>query len=328
MSKRRTCILGTGSHVPEKVLTNDDLARIVETSDEWIITRTGIRRRHIAAENEATSDVASPAALRACEAAGAAPSDIDALILGTATPDMLFPSTACIVQANIGAVNAAAFDISAACSGFIYGMALGKALIETGQAGRVLVIGAETLTKIVNWEDRNTCVLFGDGAGAAVLGRSEGERGILSINFGSDGRLWELLHQPAGGSRMPATIESVEGKKHKIHMTGRDVFKHAVNHMSGAGLKALADAGHKGPELDMLFPHQANIRIMEAVAKRLEVPREKVYVNLERFGNTSAASIPIALDEAIRNGQCKPGMLIGLVAFGGGFTWAASVVRV
>jgi len=328
LTKRRTCILGTGAYVPEKLLTNDDLAKIVDTTDEWIMTRTGIRVRHIAAENEATSDVASPAALRACEAAGISPADLDAVILGTATPDMLFPSTACIVQANIGAVRAAAFDVSAACSGFIYGMALGKGLIETDQARRVLVIGAETLSKIVDWEDRNTCVLFGDGAGAVVIGACEEDRGILSINFGSDGRLWELLHQPAGGSRMPATVESVEKKKHKIHMTGRDVFKHAVTHMSGAGLRALEEAGHTGPELDWLFPHQANIRIMEAVAKRLEVPREKVYVNLERFGNTSAASIPIALDEAVRGGHCRPGMLIGLVAFGGGFTWAAAIARV
>ncbi|RPJ46446.1 MAG: beta-ketoacyl-ACP synthase 3, partial [Candidatus Latescibacterota bacterium] len=213
------------------------------------------------------------------------------------------------------------------CSGFLCGLFLGKGLIETETARHVLVIGAETLTKIVDWEDRNTCVLFGDGAGAVVLGPSEGERGILSINFGSDGRLWELLYQPAGGSRMPATAETVARKQHKIHMAGRDVFKHAVTHMSEAGLEALASAGFTGADLDWLFPHQANLRIMEAVAKRLGVPREKVYINLEKYGNTSAASIPIALDEAIRGGLCAEGMLIGLVAFGGGFTWAAAVVR-
>jgi 3-oxoacyl-[acyl-carrier-protein] synthase-3 len=320
--------LGTGHYVPEKLLTNDDLAKMVDTSDEWIVTRTGIRTRHITTDREATSDVASPAALHACEAAGVDPADLDAVILGTATPDMLFPSTACIVQASIGATRAAAFDISAACSGFLFGLSIGMGMIETDRARRVLVLGAETLTKIVDWEDRNTCVLFGDGAGAVVLGPSDEDgRGILSLNYGSDGRLWELLHQPAGGSRMPATIQTVTEKKHKIHMAGRDVFKHAVTHMCDAGSRALRDAGHAGSDLDWLFPHQANIRIMEAVAKKLGVPRERVYVNLENYGNTSAASIPIALDEAIRGGLCRKGMLVGLVAFGGGFTWAAAVVR-
>jgi 3-oxoacyl-[acyl-carrier-protein] synthase-3 len=327
LNRQRICILGTGSYAPEKLLTNDDLAKMVDTSDEWIVTRTGIRRRHIVSAAEATSDVAAPAALRACEAAGVAPADLDAVVLGTATPDMLFPSTACFVQAKIGAVRAAAFDVSAACSGFLFGLCVGKSLIEAGQARRVLAIGAETLTKFTNWEDRNTCVLFGDGSGAVVLGACEGDRGILSINVGSDGRLWELLYEPAGGSRNPATEETVRQKGHTIHMSGRDVFKHAVQHMSEVLLASLRDAGVTGADLDWLIPHQANLRIMEAVAKRVDVPREKVIVNLEDYGNTSAASIPIAFDEAIRAGRCRPGQLVGLVAFGAGFTWASAVVR-
>lgn len=321
-------ILGTGSYVPEKILTNQDLSEMVDTTDEWIVTRTGIRERHIATEEQATSDMATPAALRACEAAGVAPADLDAIIIGTATSDMPFPSTACLVQANIGAEKAYAFDICAACSGFLYGLNLGRALVLAGLAKRVLVMGAETLTKITDWQDRNTCVLFGDGAGAVVLGPSDDpERGILSINTGSDGRLWELLHQPAGGSRTPASHATVDARDHTIRMIGRDVFKHAVLHMSEAAQKALADAGVTGPDLDWLFPHQANIRIMESVAKKIDIPRERVFVTLERYGNTSAASIPVALDEAIRGGHCGEGSLVGLVAFGGGFTWAASVVR-
>jgi len=327
LSDIRVCIRGTGSYAPEKILTNEDLSKMVDTSDEWIVTRTGIRERHMASDKEATSDMATPAARNALEAAGLDVADLDAIVLGTATPDMHFPSTACIVQANIGAKNAAAFDICAACSGFLYSLAVGKSFIETGVFRNVLVIGAETLTKVTDWEDRNTCVLFGDGAGAAVLTASRGDEGILSINMGSDGTLVELLYQPGGGSRIPATHESVDKKLHTIHMAGRDVFKFAVKHMSEAALKALADAGTSGPELDWLFPHQANLRIMEAVAKRIEVPRERVYVNLDRFGNTSAASVPIALDEAIRGGHCGPGSLVEMVTFGSGFTWAAAVVR-
>ncbi len=323
----RVGILGTGSHVPEKVLTNEELTRMVDTTDEWIVARTGIRERRIAAKSEATSDFAIPAALKACEAAGVDPVDLDAIILGTATPDMAFPSTACLVQARIGAVNAVAFDVSAACSGFLYGMNVGKMMIESGQAKRVLVIGAETLTKITDWQDRKTCVLFGDGAGAAVLGEVEGERGILACNMGSDGRLWKLLHQPAGGSRDPATHETVDRRDHMIRMEGQEVFKHAVKHMSRAILKALDDAGCCSDDLTWLFPHQANLRIMEAVAKRIRLPKERVFINLYKYGNTSAASIGLAFDEAIRGGVCGPGSLAGLVAFGSGFTWAGVVVR-
>lgn len=328
MSKPRVRILGTGSHTPERILTNQDLSEMVDTSDEWIVTRTGIKERHIVSDEEATSDIATVAARKALEAAGTDPADLDNIIIGTATSDMPFPSTACLVQANVGAVNAAAFDISAACSGFLYGLHVGHSLVAGGQAKRVLVMGAETLTRITDWQDRNTCVLFGDAAGAVVLGPSEEEdRGILSISLGSDGRLWELLHQPAGGSRTPASYATVDARDHSIRMKGRDVFKHAVLHMSEAILAALESAGVTGDDLDLLFPHQANLRIMEAVAKKIAVPRERVFVNLERYGNTSAASIPLALDEAVRSGRCGEGSLVGMVAFGGGFTWAASVAR-
>ncbi|MFH1278875.1 MAG: beta-ketoacyl-ACP synthase III [Candidatus Eisenbacteria bacterium] len=324
----RVRIMGTGSHTPDRILTNQDLSEMVDTSDEWIVTRTGIRERHIVSEEEATSDIAIPAARKACEAAGVDPADLDNIIIGTATSDMPFPSTACLVQAAIGARKAAAFDVVAACSGFLYGLNVGRSMILSGQAKRILVMGAETLTRITDWQDRNTCVLFGDAAGAVVLGPSEDEnRGLLSINFGSDGRLWELLHQPAGGSRKPASHATVDAREHVIRMIGRDVFKHAVKHMSEAILAALEEAGVTGADLDLLIPHQANIRIMEAVGKKIEIPRERVCVNLDRYGNTSSASIPLALDEAIRSGRCGEGSLVGLVAFGGGFTWAASVVR-
>ncbi|MBN1825651.1 MAG: ketoacyl-ACP synthase III [Candidatus Eisenbacteria bacterium] len=327
MSKQRVCIQGTGSYAPEKILTNADLEKMVDTTDEWIVTRSGIRERHISTDDQATSDMATPAALRACEAAGVEPADLDAIIVGTATGDRPFPSTAVVVQANIGASNAYAFDVSAACSGFLFGLSVGRSIIHDDRAGTVLVIGAETLTKVTDWVDRSSCVLFGDGAGAVILQKTDEDRGILSINTGSDGTLQELLYQPAGGSRMPASHETVDQRLHTIKMEGREVFKHAVTHMSEAALKALADAGYEGPDLDWLFPHQANLRIMEAVAKRIRVPRERVFVNLDRYGNTSAASIPIALDEAVRGGHCGPGALIELVAFGAGFTWAAAVVR-
>ena len=322
------CIKGTGSCVPDQVLTNADLEKIVDTTDEWIVTRTGVRERRIARDDQATSDFATPAALRACEAAGVDPADIDLIVIGTVTPDRVFPSTAAHVQANIGAVQATAFDVIAACSGFLYGLSIAQPAIESGRHRTALVIGAETLTKVTDWKDRNTCVLFGDAAGAVILQLSDDpDRGILSIDTGTDGRLKHLLHQQAGGSRMPASHETVDRRLHTIQMEGREVYKHAVTHMSESALKALADAGLTGPDLDMLIPHQANIRIMEAVAKRIKVPREKVFVNLDRYGNTSAASIPLAFDQAVRGGECGPGSLVEMVAFGGGFTWGAAVVR-
>lgn len=327
MSKVRVCIRGTGSHTPERVVSNADLMKIVDTSDEWITTRTGIKERRISADDEATSDMATPAARRALESAGLEAEDLDVIILGTATPDMLFPSTACLVQANLGAKNAAAFDLSAACSGFIYATAIGRSFLQSGQFRNALVIGAETLTKIMNWEDRRSCVLFGDGAGAAVLVPSEDEAGIEGISLSSNGKLWPLLHQPAGGSRVPATSESVAQNMHTVRMEGRDVFKHAVRYMSGSMSDIIKRSGLTPDDIDLFIPHQANLRIIEAVGKRLGIPEEKVFVNVDRYGNTSAASVPIALDEAIRAGRVEPGFNVGMVAFGGGFTWASAVVK-
>lgn len=331
MTASKVRILGTGSYAPERVLSNEDLTRMVDTTDEWITTRTGIKERRVAEKGMATSDIATPAAKRALEAAGMKAKDVDLILLGTATPDMLFPSTACVVQSNLGAKNAAAFDLSAACSGFLYAVSVGKAFIESGQYRNALVIGAETLTNILDWEDRSTCVLFGDGAGAVVLGRAEDGgkdgAGIRAINLYSDGALTNLLYMPAGGSRIPTSRDSLDKKLHSVKMEGREVFKYAVKYMSGAMEQTLADAGLTPNDLDLLIPHQANLRIMEAVAKRLEIPSEKVFVNVDRYGNTSAASVPIALDEAVRSGRCRPGDLIGTVVFGGGFTWAAAVVQ-
>lgn len=331
MSKPNVHILGTGSYAPETVLSNADLMGMVDTTDEWITTRTGIKERRVAGPGVATSDIATPAAKSALDAAGLDVMDVDLILLGTATPDMLFPSTACVVQSNLGARNAAAFDLSAACSGFLYAVSVGKAFIESGTYKNALVIGAEALTNILNWEDRTTCVLFGDGAGAVVLGRADENdtkrAGILAIHLYSDGDLANLLYMPAGGSRIPTSPDSIEKKLHFVKMEGREVFKHAVKHMSLAMEETLAEAGFTPADLDLLVPHQANLRIMEAVAKRLEIPNEKVFVNVDRYGNTSAASVPIALDEAVRSGRIKPGDLVGTVVFGGGFTWAAAVVQ-
>ncbi len=300
---------------------------MVDTTDEWITTRTGIRERHIADKDTATSDLAAAAVLRALEAAGLGVADIDLIVLGTATPDMLFPSTAALVQAKLGAAGAVAFDVSAACSGFIYAIAVARGLIETGPYRNAVVIGAETLTRIVDWDDRTTCVLFGDGAGAVVLGPTDDEREICSIELCTDGTLSHLLHMPAGGSRMPASEETVKKRLHCIHMEGREVFKHAVKFMTRAMNAALEQAGMSTDDLDLFIPHQANLRIMEAVSKRMKIPEEKVFINVDRYGNTSAASVPIALDEAVRAGRCPRGTTVGLVAFGGGFTSASAVVK-
>uniref|UniRef100_A0A7C4XLC2 Beta-ketoacyl-[acyl-carrier-protein] synthase III n=1 Tax=candidate division WOR-3 bacterium TaxID=2052148 RepID=A0A7C4XLC2_UNCW3 len=320
-------IAGMGICVPERVLTNFDLEKIVETSDEWIRTRSGIRERHIADENTATSDISIVAAKRAMEDAGIKPEDIDAVILGTATPDMLFPSTACIVQAKIGANKAMAFDISAGCSGFLYGLGIADSMIKNG-FDNILVIGAETLSKVMDFTDRATCVLFGDGAGAAVIKRSDSDkRGILASYFRADGADWKLLHQPAGGSRIPASKESVEKRLHYIKMEGNEVFKLAVRAMIESAQETLKRAKLSSSEVSLLIPHQANIRIIEATAKRLNIPMERVYVNLDRYGNTSAASIPIAIYEALNEGRIKSGDYILLVAFGAGFTWAGVLLR-
>jgi 3-oxoacyl-[acyl-carrier-protein] synthase-3 len=320
-------IVGVGSCTPDRVLTNKDLEQIVDTSDEWITTRTGIKERRIADPETSASVLATEAARRAVRDAGLKGEDLDQIIVGTVTGDRPFPSTACLVQDRLGASRAYGFDISAACSGFLYALSLARTQVATGAADTVLVIGVETLSKIVDWTDRNTCVLFGDAAGAVVL-RSTGEPGgILSTRLHSDGSLTKLLEMPGGGSLHPASHDTVDRKLHYIRMSGNDVFKYAVRAMESVACEALEAAGHKPEELDLLVPHQANYRIIDATARRLGLPMEKVFINLDRYGNTSSASIPLALDEAKRQGRIKPGDLVELVTFGGGFTWAAAVVR-
>ena len=323
---RTVSILGTGSYVPEKVITNADLAKIVDTSDEWIVTRTGMKERHMARPDEAASDMGAAAARKALEAAGVTPDQIGLIICASITPDMPFPSTACYVQRLIGAYNAYCLDITAACSGFIYALELAKNAIACGQVDTALIIGSEKLTGVVDWQDRQTCVLFGDAAGAAVLGARGAPHGIRATALGSDGRLAELLMLPGGGSRHPTSAETIAQRLHYMKMSGRDVFKHAVTRMIGACQKAIAKAGLTIDEVDLVIPHQANLRIIEAIGHRLGVPTEKYFINLEKYGNISAASIPVALDEAVRAGRVKKGDTIVLVAFGGGFTWGSAVL--
>lgn len=324
-------IIGTGSYMPEKVLTNDDLSKIVDTSDEWITTRTGIRERRIAAEGQATSDMAAEAARRALADAGVTPEEVNLIVVATVTPDMFFPSTACFVQKKIGASNAVCFDISAACSGFLYALQVARHFINTGNRTTALVIGAEKLSSLINWQDRNTCVLFGDGAGAVVIRRAEeGEDApgrVLSTVMGSDGNLADLLKVPGGGSACPITAENALSRPNTIHMEGRETFKHAVTRMCQASEQALEMAGLKKEDITLIIPHQANLRIIQAIADRLGLPHDKAFINLDKYGNTSAATIPVALDEANRAGRLKRGDILLLVAFGGGFTWASSVVR-
>jgi 3-oxoacyl-[acyl-carrier-protein] synthase-3 len=324
-------IIGTGSYLPEKVLTNDDLSKIVDTSDEWITTRTGIKERHIAADDQATSDLASEAARRAMTAAGVTPEEIDLIVVATVTPDMFFPSTACFVQRKIGATNAVCFDISAACSGFLYALQVARHFLNAGSRTTALVIGAEKLSSLVNWEDRNTCVLFGDGAGAVVIRAVDADTDapgrVLSTVMGSDGNLSDLLKVPGGGSALPITPENAASRPNTIHMEGRETFKHAVTRMCQASEQALEMAGLTKADIAMVIPHQANARIITAIADRLGLPEEKTFVNVDKYGNTSAATIPVALDEAHRQGRIKRGDIVLLVAFGGGFTWASSVLR-
>jgi 3-oxoacyl-[acyl-carrier-protein] synthase-3 len=323
----RARIIGTGSCVPEKVLTNTDLEKFIDTSDEWIRTRTGIRERHAAAENENTSDLATRAAEMALEMAGVDPVDLDYIVVGTITGDYPWPATACIVQSNLGAVNAGAFDVSAACSGFVYALATAVDRIQAGNAKKALVIGAEILTRIVDWEDRNTCVLFGDGAGAVVLEAQEGDAGVLSTHLYADGSQLELLYQPGFSTRMPPSVKAIEEKSYFLKMQGNEVFKVAVRSLTEVAEIALNANNMTAEDIDLFIPHQANIRILEATAKRLKLKDEQVYINVDRFGNTSGATIPIALDEANRAGQLKPGDILLFDAFGGGFTWASALVR-
>src|SRR5688572_19717713 len=326
--KGRTCsIISVGSYVPEKVITNADLEKTVETSDEWITTRTGIKERRIAAQNEYTSDMATKAALMAMERGNITADQIDLIIVATITPDMMFPATACLVQNKIGARKAAAFDIEAACSGFIYALEIGQQFIMSRTYETVLIIGAERLSSIVNWKDRNTCVLFGDGAGAAILQHRPDAHGLLTACMGADGDKAMLLCMPGGGSRIPASTDSVEAGLHHLQMDGKETFKNAVTAMLTAAQEALRRCELDISQIKLMIPHQANRRIVDAVGERLGVKPDQVFVNLDRYGNTSAASVAIALDEAVTQGRLQRGDLALLVVFGAGLTWAAAVIE-
>lgn len=327
MANQRAGILGTGHSYPEGILTNADLTKMVETSDEWITTRTGIKQRRKAAPGEYTSLFAVRAAREAIEKARLDPTDVDLILCATVTPDQILPSTACIIQAELGANNAAAMDIVAACSGFLYGLSLADSMIQTGQARNVLVIGAEILTQYVDYTDRQTCVLFGDGAGAAVIGPVESTRGILATKIRSDGRYEEQLYSPGGGTRRRPTAETLAAGDHFFKMKGNELFKVAVRSMAEISRSVLESAGLKAEDIDLFIPHQANQRITEAVASKLNVDIEKVYSNIAVHGNTSSASIPIALDECVEEGRVKPGDLVLMTSFGGGVTWGAVLVR-
>jgi 3-oxoacyl-[acyl-carrier-protein] synthase-3 len=326
MSLQAVGIIGTGKYVPDRILTNKELETMVDTNDEWIVTRTGIRERRIAAQEQATSDLAFNASKKAMAAAGVTAEELDLIIVATVTPDMSFPSTACLLQDKLGARKAAAFDLSAACSGFIYGLATASSMIATGMYRHVLVVGAECLSRITDYTDRNTCILFGDGAGAVVLGPVAEGKGFRSFELGADGGGGDLLKVCGGGSRMPATAESVTGKQHFIEMAGSEVFKFAVRIMGNAAEEALSKAGMVKSDIDLLVPHQANIRIIQSALNRLDLPQEKCMINLDKYGNVSAASIPIALAEAVEQGKVNDGDCLVLVGFGGGLTWGASVL--
>jgi len=323
----RSKIVSTGSYLPEKVLTNFDLEKMVDTSDEWITDRTGIKERRIADKGQAASDLAYEASKSALERAGLKTDDIDLIIVATITGDMPFPSTACILQDKLGAKRAVGFDINAACSGFLYGLYVADGLIKAGVHKRVLIVGTEVLSKITDWEDRTTCILFGDGAGAAIIEPTEEDRGIISVYTSSDGSMWELLNIPGGGSRNPVSKDSIEKRLHYIKMKGSETFKVAVRRLEDLVVRALAENNLKPSQLSLLIPHQANLRIIQATADRLGISMDKVIVNIDRYGNTSAASIPIALDEAIRAGKIKDGDYILLEAFGGGLTWASALIK-
>lgn len=320
-------ITGTGSAAPDEVLTNRDLEQMVDTSDEWITARTGIKERRIAPPGKAGSDYALIASEKAMEVAGITAKDIDFIMVGTVTPDAPLPSTACILQDKLGATNAGVVDLVAACSGFIYGLGFARSLILTDQAETILVVGVETLSRIVNWKDRNTCVLFGDGAGAAVVSASDKPGGIIGTFLKGDGSLSHLLEVPAGGGRMPISLDNINNGDRYIHMEGPEVFKSAVRAMGDAATNILKRTGVQSKDIKLMIPHQANIRIIEATAKRIKLPMDRVFVNIHKYGNTSAASVPIALDEAVREGRIMPGDKIVMVAFGAGFTWGSALVE-
>ncbi len=322
-----TVVLGTGSYLPEKILTNSDLEKIVDTNDEWIRSRTGIKERRIAADGQHTSDLATEAARAALEAANVKPEDLDLIIVATITSDMPFPSTACFVQAKLGATKAAAFDLSAACAGTIYGISVAHQFIQSGTYEHVLVIGSEKLSSITDWTDRSTCVLFGDGAGALVLGRGPRGKGIVSSFLASDGSKADILKMPGGGSRFPTSHETVDEKMHYLKMDGQEVFKNAVSSMGKVAVKALEQCGLTGDEISYFVPHQANARIISAVAKRLSIPDEKIHLNVERFGNMSSASTVVGFDELVRSGKLKEGDIVVLVGFGSGLVWGSLVIK-
>ena len=324
---RTARIDGTGMAAPARIITNDDLSKMVETSDEWIRTRTGIRERHVVSPGENTSDLGLTAAREAMARAGASPEEIDLIIFCTMSPDMVSPSTACILQAKLGARNAAAVDISAACSGFVYGLSLARGAIVSGEAACVLLVAGESMSRFIDWTDRTTCVLFGDAAGALVLRPSSNGSGILSTVLGADGTNSGLISIPAGGSALPASHETVDGRMHYMKMVGAEVFKNGVRRMTRSTQKALLKAGVSVEELDLFIPHQANKRIIDGVVDALGMDHGKVFLNVEKYGNTSAASIPVALHEAVLAGRIKKGDLVGMVSFGGGLTWGAAVVR-
>ncbi|MHB1664764.1 MAG: beta-ketoacyl-ACP synthase III [bacterium] len=321
-------IKGIGSYVPDKILSNEDLLKMVDTSDDWIVSRTGIKERRIADKNIKTSDIAAEASKKALEMANMKSSDIDLLIVGTVTPDMIFPSTSCMVQNNLGIKKAAAFDISAGCAGFIYSLSVADSLIKSGQFKNALVVGVDVLSRITDYTDRSTCVLFGDGGGAVVLSaNNESDRGILSTHIHSEGGHDDILKLPAGGSSMPASIGSIENHEHYIKMKGSELFKYAVNYLNDVAKEAIEYNNLNPEDIDLFVPHQANIRIIEATAKKLGFPMEKVFVNVNKYGNTSSGSIPIALDEAYRSGRIKEGDLVLIDAIGAGLTWASSLIR-
>jgi 3-oxoacyl-[acyl-carrier-protein] synthase-3 len=326
-ARRRSVILGTGSELPAKIVSNHDLEKMVETSDEWITVRTGIKERRVLEEGKGNADMALRAAERALADAGMEASALDAIIMGTVTPDYPFPSSACVLEDMLGARNVFSFDVGAACSGFLNALSVADSFIRTGQINNALVVGSDALSRLLNWQDRGTCILFGDGAGAVVLGASENGAGILSTKLRTDGSYVKTLYVPAGGSLKPATPATVQRNEHTITMNGKEVFKIAVRSMEEISRQALAEAEVAVEQVSLVIPHQANRRIIVALAERLGVPMERVMVNLEKYGNTSAASIPVALDEAKRQGRIKPGDIVLLNAFGAGFAWGAAVVK-
>lgn len=320
-------ISGTGSAVPDRVVTNFEIEKIVDTSDEWIVTRTGIKERRIAPPEMAASDLGFPASVAALQDAGLTPKDLDGIIVATVTPDQVFPATGCLLQARLVAPQAWAFDVSAACSGFLYSLNVARGLIASGCADNILVVGTDLLSRLTNWTDRTTCILLADGAGAAVLSPGDSSHRIVELELGADGSCGSLIEMPAGGSRMPASEDTVRQRLHTVHMKGNEVYKMGTRGMADVCVKVLEKAGYSPADVDLLVPHQANLRIIEATAKRLDIPMEKVFTNIHKYGNTSAASVPLALDEARRTGRLHEGDLVLMVVFGGGLTWGAALVK-